>query len=96
MRLLALVLGAALAVPALAVAAWWAMVGPNAFELRYEWSWRRGVALTAAFGAALALAVQTDVIGDPWMAYVLWSLAGVALGSQAWRSTRESTSVMST
>jgi hypothetical protein len=25
------------------------------------------------------LAVQTDVIGDPWMAYCLWSFAGIAL-----------------
>jgi glycosyltransferase involved in cell wall biosynthesis len=41
----------------------------------------RAPALAAAFGAALVLAVQTDVIGDPWMAYVLWSLAGLALTS---------------
>jgi len=45
----------ALAVAALSVAAWWAMIGPNAFDLRHEWSWRRSVVLTAAFGAALAL-----------------------------------------
>jgi alginate O-acetyltransferase complex protein AlgI len=44
-----------LATTGLAVAAWWAMVGPNAFDLRYEWSWRRGLAYSAAFGAALAL-----------------------------------------
>ena len=30
-------------------------------------------------GATLVLAVQTDVIGDPWMAYCLWALAGIAL-----------------
>jgi hypothetical protein len=24
----------------------------------------------------LALAVQTDVIGDPWVAYCVWGLAG--------------------
>jgi hypothetical protein len=35
--------------------------------------------VAAALGAALVLAVQTDVIGDPWMAYVLWALAGLAL-----------------
>jgi O-antigen ligase/polysaccharide polymerase Wzy-like membrane protein len=35
--------------------------------------------IAAAFGAALVLAVQTDVIGDPWMAYCLWALAGIAL-----------------
>jgi hypothetical protein len=35
--------------------------------------------VAAAFGAALVLAVQTDVIGDPWMGYVLWGLAGLSL-----------------
>ena len=35
--------------------------------------------VAAAFAAALVLAVQTDVIGDPWMAYCLWALAGIAL-----------------
>ncbi len=29
--------------------------------------------------AVLALAVQTDVIGVPWLAYVLWALAGTAV-----------------
>jgi hypothetical protein len=33
----------------------------------------------AAFAAILALAVQTDVIGDPWVAYCVWALAGAAL-----------------
>jgi hypothetical protein len=33
----------------------------------------------AAFAAVLALAVQTDVIGDPWVAYCVWTLAGAAL-----------------
>ena len=44
---------------------------------RSGWWWTVGIA--AAFGAALVLAVQTDVIGDPWMGYCLWALAGVAL-----------------
>jgi hypothetical protein len=35
--------------------------------------------LAAAFAAVLALAVQTDVIGDPWIAYCVWGLAGTAL-----------------
>jgi alginate O-acetyltransferase complex protein AlgI len=39
----------------LAGAAWWSMVGPNAFDMRHEWSWRRGVALAAGAGAALAI-----------------------------------------
>lgn len=41
---------------------------------------RRGsvfaAALAAAFAAILALAIQTDVIGDPWIAYCVWALAG--------------------
>jgi hypothetical protein len=32
--------------------------------------------LAAAVAAALALAIQTDVIGDPWVAYCLWGLGG--------------------
>jgi fatty acid desaturase len=43
--------------------------------------WWAAVAVAAAFGAALALAVQTDVIGDPWMGYVLWSIAGLVLSA---------------
>jgi hypothetical protein len=44
---------------------------------RTRW-WAAG-GIAAAFGATLVLAVQTDVIGDPWMAYSLWALAGIAL-----------------
>jgi len=33
----------------------------------------------AGFAAILALAVQTDVIGDPWVAYCVWGLVGAAL-----------------
>jgi hypothetical protein len=33
----------------------------------------------AAFAAVLALAVQTDVIGDPWVAYCVWGVAGASL-----------------
>ena len=36
--------------------------------------WAAGLA--AAFAAVLVLAVQTDVIGDPWVAYCVWGLAG--------------------
>jgi hypothetical protein len=45
--------------------------------------WRFAGGLAAAFAAALVLAVQTDVIGDPWMGYCLWSLAGLALAPVA-------------
>jgi len=41
--------------------------------------WWAAVGVASAFAAALALGVQTDVIGDPWMGYVLWSLAGLVL-----------------
>jgi hypothetical protein len=36
--------------------------------------WAAGFA--AAFAAVLALAIQTDVIGDPWIAYCVWGFAG--------------------
>ncbi len=39
--------------------------------------WAAGTA--AAFASVLALAVQTDVIGDPWIAYCVWGLAGALL-----------------
>jgi len=35
--------------------------------------------LAAAIAAMLALGVQTDIIGVPWLVYVLWSLAGWSL-----------------
>lgn len=41
--------------------------------------WWAATGIAAVFGGALVLAVQTDVIGDPWMGYCLWSLAGIAL-----------------
>ena len=40
---------------------------------------RRDARMAAAFAAILALAVQTDVIGDPWVAYCVWAFAGVFL-----------------
>ncbi len=45
--------------------------------------WAAGLA--AAFAAILALAIQTDVIGDPWVAYCVWALAGTlaAVGGRA-------------
>jgi O-antigen ligase/polysaccharide polymerase Wzy-like membrane protein len=49
-------------------------------------AWRFAVGVSAAFAAALVLAIQTDVIGDPWMGYCLWSLAGLALAPVALRA----------
>jgi O-Antigen ligase len=40
---------------------------------------KRETRMAAAFAAILALAVQTDVIGDPWVAYCVWALAGALL-----------------
>ena len=45
--------------------------------------WWAAAGIAASFGAALVLAVQTDVIGDPWVAYSLWSLAGLAFSPRA-------------
>jgi O-Antigen ligase len=36
-------------------------------------------ALAGAFAAILVLAVQTDVIGDPWVAYCVWLLGGALM-----------------
>jgi hypothetical protein len=40
---------------------------------------KRDPRMAAAFAAILALAVQTDVIGDPWVAYCVWAFAGMFL-----------------
>jgi len=42
--------------------------------LRCGWAWIGG-----SFVAVLALALQTDVIGVPWLTYVVWALAGTAV-----------------
>ncbi len=40
---------------------------------------RRQAWLGAAFAAVLLIGLQTDVIGVPWIAVVVWALAGSAL-----------------
>jgi hypothetical protein len=47
------------------------------WALRTSWWFVIGVA--SLFAAVLVLAVQTDVIGDPWVGYCVWALAGIAL-----------------
>lgn len=42
--------------------------------------WRRSAWLSASWVAMLAIGVQTDVIGVHWIAYVLFALAGAAVG----------------
>jgi O-Antigen ligase len=44
--------------------------------------WSRSPWLFAAFGAVLALALQTDVLGVHWLAYCLWAAAGATLHEQ--------------
>ena len=44
-----------LAIPLVMIAALWAMVGPNAFEIHLERQWKSRLALTASFAASLAL-----------------------------------------
>jgi hypothetical protein len=43
------------------------------------WLVRGEVRIAAAFAAILALAVQTDVIGDPWVSYCVWGLVGASV-----------------
>jgi hypothetical protein len=52
-----------------------------AWSLAVLWGLARAGAAgeAAAFAAVLALAVQTDVLGTPWLAYVVWMLAGARL-----------------
>lgn len=52
--------------------------------------WRRSAWLSAAWVAMLAIGVQTDVIGVHWIAYVLFALAGVAIGGGLPDDTKES------
>jgi alginate O-acetyltransferase complex protein AlgI len=51
----ALVANVALAVPLILIAAIWALLGPNPFELRLEREWKGRLVLTASFAASLAL-----------------------------------------
>ncbi len=53
----ALVVQPGLAGLALALAAWWAMVGPNAFELRHEYRWTGRMALASGLAASLAIII---------------------------------------
>jgi hypothetical protein len=52
-----------------------------AWSLALLWSLvrARAAGIAAAFAAVLALGVQTDVLGTPWLAYVVWILAGAAV-----------------
>jgi hypothetical protein len=69
-----------------------------AWNLALLWALVRARAApeAAAFAAVLAIAVQTDVLGTPWLAYVVWILAGARLSAWQSRSTPAPTSVTST
>jgi hypothetical protein len=47
-----------------------------AWSLALLWRIRWAPLVVASFAAVLALGLQTDVIGVPWLACVLWALAG--------------------
>jgi hypothetical protein len=47
---------------------------------RHEWG---AAATCASLAAVLALAIQTDAYGVPWLGYVVWSLGGALVGSPA-------------
>ena len=42
-----------------------------------------GERLAAQTMIAELKAIQTDVIGDPWVAYVVWGLAGLTIATYA-------------
>jgi hypothetical protein len=44
---------------------------------------RCAAAIAAVFAAMLVLAVQTDVVGDPWVGYCIWAVAGIGLSEVA-------------
>jgi hypothetical protein len=54
----------------------------------------------AALATVLALAIQTDAYGVPWLGYVVWAGCGAVLGRATleprWRSIPASTSATST
>lgn len=41
----------------MSIAAWWSLLGPNAFDMKHEWTRGRQLALASAFAAGLALIV---------------------------------------
>ncbi len=59
---------------ALVWAAWGLVLFVGLAYTGREERWAAGLA--AAFAAILLLAIQTDVLGDPWVAYCVWALAG--------------------
>jgi hypothetical protein len=59
---------------ALVWTAWGLVIFVGLAHTGREERWAAGLA--AAFAAILVLAIQTDVLGDPWVAYCVWALAG--------------------
>lgn len=49
---------------------------------------RLAASAAAALGAVLALAIQTDAIGVPWLAYCLWWLCGAMVAGERGRPER--------
>jgi hypothetical protein len=53
-----------------------------AWSLTALWRLRRVAWLAAAFAALLVVALQTDVIGVPWIAIVVWAFVGAHLSRE--------------
>ncbi len=52
---------------ALAIAVWWGMVGPNAFDYHAGWQWRRRYAFTLAAAVGACLAVMAGAGSSPFL-----------------------------
>jgi hypothetical protein len=51
--------------------------------------YRAAPGLAAAFAVTLALGLQTDIIGVPWLVYTVWTLAGTRAAPGAWQDGRD-------
>jgi O-Antigen ligase len=62
----------------------WSLAIVVALILSALWNaWWYVIGVSSLFAAILVLAIQTDVIGDPWVGYCVWALAGIALAPLA-------------
>jgi hypothetical protein len=66
----------------------WSLALLGTLLVRAWWGDRPSATVAAALAAVLALAIQTDVIGVPWLAYCLWWLAGSVLAARPERGAK--------
>jgi alginate O-acetyltransferase complex protein AlgI len=52
---------------ALAIAGWWAMFGPNAFDIHRDWHWRPRYAFALALGLGACVAVMAGAGSSPFL-----------------------------